>query len=147
MEGGDGSDGVEETGQSGDLKEDLMMHVLIRGVDNERIQRLFKTENWYISKAIRMCQNMEAMCVEEYVWRVCVCGGCVEGVCLGGCVWRRVCVEEGVCGGGCVWRKVCVKESVCGGGCVWRVCGGGCVWRRVCVRGVCGGGCVWRRVC
>ena len=41
------SDGVVETGQSGDLKEDLMMHVLIRGVDNERIQRrLFEMENF-----------------------------------------------------------------------------------------------------
>ena len=29
------SDGVEETGQSGDLKEDLMMHVLIKDMDNE----------------------------------------------------------------------------------------------------------------
>ena len=150
MEGKDGSDGVEETGQSGDLKEDLMMHVLIRDVDNERIQRrLFEIENLGF---FQYHSNMEAMCVQEYVWRVCVCGGCVEGVCGGGCVWRRVCVEEGVCGGGCVWRRVCVKESVCGGGCVWRVCGGGCVWRRVCVEegvcgGGCGGGCVWRRVC
>ena len=29
-----------------------------------------------------------------------------EGVCGGGCVWRRVCEEEGV--EGCVWRRVCV---------------------------------------
>ena len=44
-----------------------------------------------------------------------------------------------MCGGGCVWRRVCVEEGVCGG-CVEGVCGGGCVWRRACVEeGVCGG--------
>ena len=38
-----------------------MLHVLIRGVDNERIRRrLFETENLDLPKAIRICQNMEA---------------------------------------------------------------------------------------
>ena len=48
--------------QFGDLKDDLMLYVLIRGVDNERMRRrLFETENLDLSKAIRMCQSMEAM--------------------------------------------------------------------------------------
>ena len=48
--------------QFGDLKDDLMLYVLIRGVDNERMRRrLFSTENLDLPKAIRMCQSMEAM--------------------------------------------------------------------------------------
>ena len=45
----------------GDLKEDVMLHVLIRGVDNKRIRRrLLEIENLDLSKAIRIFQNMEA---------------------------------------------------------------------------------------
>ena len=48
--------------QFGDLKDDLMLYVLIRGVDNERMcRRLFEAENLDLPKAIRMCQSMEAM--------------------------------------------------------------------------------------
>ena len=45
----------------GALQGDLMLHVLIRGVENERMRRrLFETENLDLEKAIRMCQAMEA---------------------------------------------------------------------------------------
>ena len=45
----------------GDLRDDLMLHVLIRGVESERMRRrLFETENLDLEKAIRMCQAMEA---------------------------------------------------------------------------------------
>ena len=54
-------------------------------------------------------------------------------MCVGACLWVRVCV--GVCG--CVWVWVCV--GVGEGGCVWvRV--GVCGWGWVCVGE---GGCVW----
>ena len=36
------------------------------------------------------------------------------GVYEGGCVWRRVCVNEGVCGCGCVCMWACVCVCVCG---------------------------------
>ena len=47
--------------QFGALKADLMLHVLIRGIDDERMRcRLFEVENLDLAKAIRMCQTMEA---------------------------------------------------------------------------------------
>ena len=47
--------------QFGDLKADLMLHVLLRGIDDERMRRrLFETDNLDLAKAIRMCQTMEA---------------------------------------------------------------------------------------
>ena len=40
------------------LKADLMLHVLIRGIDDERMRRrLFEAENLDLAKAIRMCQT------------------------------------------------------------------------------------------
>eukprot|EP00731_Ephydatia_muelleri_P030026 Em0021g549a len=45
----------------GELQDDLILHVLIRGVSNERMRRrLLETENLDLPKAIRMCQTMEA---------------------------------------------------------------------------------------
>ena len=45
----------------GTLKDDLMLHVLIRGLDSERMwRRLFETDNLELPKAIRMCQGMAA---------------------------------------------------------------------------------------
>ena len=45
----------------GALKDDLMLHVLIRGLDNEIMQRrLFETDKLELAKAIQMCQSMEA---------------------------------------------------------------------------------------
>ena len=45
----------------GTLKDDLMLHVLIRGLDSERMWRcLFETDNLELPKAIRMCQGMAA---------------------------------------------------------------------------------------
>eukprot|EP00731_Ephydatia_muelleri_P038193 Em0676g2a len=45
----------------GTLKDDLMLHVLIRGLDSERMRRhLFETDNLELPKAIRMCQGIEA---------------------------------------------------------------------------------------
>ena len=47
--------------QFGALKADLMLHVLIRGIDDERMRhRLFEAENLDLAKAIRMCQTVEA---------------------------------------------------------------------------------------
>ena len=46
----------------GALQEDLMLHVLIRGVDSDRMRRcLFETDKLELPKAIQMCQTMEAM--------------------------------------------------------------------------------------
>ena len=40
----------------GVLKDDLMLHVLIRGLDSERMRRrLFETDKLELSKAIQMC--------------------------------------------------------------------------------------------
>ena len=48
-----------------------MLHVLIRGVDNERMRRrLFETENLDLEKAIRMCQAMEATAADMQSWGV-----------------------------------------------------------------------------
>ena len=45
----------------GDLKDDLMMHVLIRGVESDRMRRrLLEDENLDLDKAIRLCQVMES---------------------------------------------------------------------------------------
>ena len=45
----------------GDLKDDLMMHVLIRGVESDRMRRrLLEAENLDLDKAIRLCQVMES---------------------------------------------------------------------------------------
>eukprot|EP00731_Ephydatia_muelleri_P034422 Em0059g7a len=47
--------------QFGELKDDLMLHVLIRGVDSDRMRRrLFETERLDLTSAIRMCQTMES---------------------------------------------------------------------------------------
>ena len=55
----------------GELKNNLMLHVLIRGVDNERMRRrLFETENLDLEKAIRMCQAMEATAADMQSWGV-----------------------------------------------------------------------------
>ena len=44
----------------GEMKENLMLHVLIRGVDNDRMRRrLLETEKLDLAKAIQMCQVME----------------------------------------------------------------------------------------
>ena len=41
----------------GALKDDLMLHVLIRGVDSDRMRRrLFETDKLELPKAIQMCQ-------------------------------------------------------------------------------------------
>ena len=45
----------------GGLQDDLILHVLIRGVSNERMCRqLLERDNQDLPKAIRMCQIMEA---------------------------------------------------------------------------------------
>ena len=45
----------------GALKDDLMLHVLIRGVDSDRMRRrLFESDKLELPKAIQMCQTMEA---------------------------------------------------------------------------------------
>ena len=45
----------------GSLKDDLMMHVLIRGVDSDRMRRkLLEAENLDLAKAIRLCQITES---------------------------------------------------------------------------------------
>lgn len=49
----------------GGLQDDLVLHVLIRGVSNERMRRrLLETDNLDLPKAIRMCQTMEATAVD-----------------------------------------------------------------------------------
>ena len=53
----------------GDLTEDLMLHVLIRGIDSERMRRrLFKTDDLKLEKAVRMCRNMEATTADLQMW-------------------------------------------------------------------------------
>ena len=43
------------------LQDDLVLHVLIRGMESERMwRRLFETENLNLERAIRMCLAMEA---------------------------------------------------------------------------------------
>ena len=45
----------------GTLKDDLMLHVLIRGIDSDQIRcRLFETDKLELTKAVPMCQAMEA---------------------------------------------------------------------------------------
>ena len=45
----------------GELKDDLMLHVLIRGLDCERMRRrLFETDELTLEKAIRKCRTMVA---------------------------------------------------------------------------------------
>ena len=47
--------------QFGKLKDDLMLHVLIRGVDSDRMKwRLVETERLDLTNTIRMCQTMES---------------------------------------------------------------------------------------
>ena len=49
----------------GTLKDNLMLHVRIQGLDSERKQRcLFDTDNLELPKVIRMCQGMEAMAAD-----------------------------------------------------------------------------------
>ena len=44
----------------GEMKENLMLHVLIRGVDSDRMRRrLLETEKLDLAKAVQMCQAME----------------------------------------------------------------------------------------
>ena len=53
----------------GDLTEDLMLHVLIRGIDSERMRRrLFETDDLKLEKALRMCRNMEAIAADLQMW-------------------------------------------------------------------------------
>eukprot|EP00731_Ephydatia_muelleri_P009792 Em0005g378a len=53
----------------GALKDDLMLHVLIRGVDSDRMRRrLFETDKLELPKAIQMCQTMEATSADLELW-------------------------------------------------------------------------------
>ena len=53
----------------GILKDDLMLHVLIRGLDSERMRRrLFETDKLELPKAIQMCQGMEATAADLQSW-------------------------------------------------------------------------------
>ena len=53
----------------GTLKDDLMLHVLIRGLDSERMRRrLFETNNLELPKAIQMCQGMEVSVADLQSW-------------------------------------------------------------------------------
>ena len=53
----------------GTLKDDLMLHVLIRGLDSERMRRrLFETDKLELPKAIQMCQGMEATAADLQSW-------------------------------------------------------------------------------
>ena len=46
-----------------------MLHVLIRGIDSERMRRrLFKTDDLKLEKAVRMCRNMEATTADLQMW-------------------------------------------------------------------------------
>ena len=48
-----------------------MLHVLIRGLDNERMRkRLFETDKLEQAKAIQMCQSMEATLADLQQWTV-----------------------------------------------------------------------------
>ena len=47
----------------------MMLHVLIRGLDCERMRRrLFETDKLELPKAIQMCQGMEAMAADLQSW-------------------------------------------------------------------------------
>ena len=51
--------------QFGALRDDLMLHVLIRGVDSERMRRrMFETDKLDLEKAVQMCQVMESTTVD-----------------------------------------------------------------------------------
>ena len=53
----------------GELKDDLMLHVLIRGLDCERMRRrLFETDELTLEKAIRKCRTMEATSADLQLW-------------------------------------------------------------------------------
>ena len=53
----------------GELKDDLMLHVLIRGLDGERMRRrLFETDKLTLEKAIQMCRTMEATSADLQLW-------------------------------------------------------------------------------
>jgi len=53
----------------GELKDDLMLQVLIRGLDCERMrQRLFKTDELTLERAIWKCQTMEATSADLQLW-------------------------------------------------------------------------------
>ena len=53
----------------GALKDNLMLHVLIRGLDNERMQRhLFEMDKLELAKAIQMCQSMEVTLADLQQW-------------------------------------------------------------------------------
>ena len=45
-----------------------MLHVLIRGIDSERMRRLFETEKLDLAKAIQMCQTIEATTADLQSW-------------------------------------------------------------------------------
>ena len=48
-----------------------MLHVLIQGLDSERMRRhLFETDNLELSKVIQMCQTMEATAADLQLWAV-----------------------------------------------------------------------------
>ena len=51
--------------QFGALRDDLMLHVLIRGVDSDRMRRrMFETDKVDLEKAVQMCQVMESTTVD-----------------------------------------------------------------------------------
>ena len=51
--------------QFGTLRDDLILHVLIRGVDSERMRRrMFETDKLDLEKAVQMCQVMESTMVD-----------------------------------------------------------------------------------
>lgn len=53
----------------GVLKDDLMLHVLIRGLNNEKMQRhLFETAKLELAKVIQMRQTMEATLADLQQW-------------------------------------------------------------------------------
>ena len=53
----------------GALADDLMLYVLIRGLDSERFRRrLLETDKLEFNKAIQMCQLMEATAVDLQHW-------------------------------------------------------------------------------
>ena len=53
----------------GVLKDELMLHVLIWGLNNGRIRRrLFETDKLELAKAIQMCQTMEATSTDLQQW-------------------------------------------------------------------------------
>lgn len=55
----------------GNLKEDLMLHVLIRGIDSERMRRrLLETDKLDLAKAIQMCQTMEVTTANLQSWEI-----------------------------------------------------------------------------